>query len=54
MRVNVIQKFKDKYSGEMHNVGDKLNLKRERVDEILRVGNFVEEIKKEKDTEASE
>ena len=41
MWVKVINPFRDKYTGEIYNVGDKLNLKQERIDEILSVGPFV-------------
>ncbi len=50
MWVKVIKKFTDKYTGKKHPVGEKLNLKRERIDEILAVGPFVEVIKNDKET----
>lgn len=42
MWVKVIVKFRDKHTGKIHKVGDKLNLKQDRIDEILTVGKFVE------------
>lgn len=51
MWVKVIVKFRDKHTGKIHKVGDKLNLKQERIDEILTVGNFVKkESKNEEET----
>ena len=46
MWVEVIQKFKDKHTGEIHQVGDKLNLKKERIEEIRSKGEFITEINK--------
>ena len=47
MKVKVIGRFKDKHTNEIHKVGDILTISKERCDEILTVGNFVEEIKEE-------
>ena len=47
MKVKVIDKFRDKHTKKIHNVGDVLTISQERCDEILTVGNFVEEIKEE-------
>lgn len=44
MWVKVVQKFKDKHTGEIHKVGDKLNLKKERIEEILSKGEYITEI----------
>ena len=44
MRVEVIQKFKDKHTGEIRNVGDVLDVTQERFDEIMTVGEFVKEV----------
>ena len=51
MWVKVIKRFRDKHTGKIYNVGDKLNLKQDRIDEILAVGTFVEkESKNAKET----
>ena len=47
MKVKVIEKFRDKHTKKIHNVGDVLTISKERFDEILTVGKFVEEIKEE-------
>lgn len=49
MKVIVLKKFIDKYSGEVHNAGDELNITKKRYAEILSVGKLVEEIKEEKE-----
>jgi hypothetical protein len=46
----VIKKFADKYTGQIYKPGDKLNLKKDRIKEILSVDKFVEESKNEKET----
>ena len=50
MWVTVIKKFADKYTGKIYYPGDRLNLKKDRIQEILSVDNFVEESKNEKET----
>lgn len=42
MWVKVIVPFRDKYTNELYKPGDRLNIKKERIDEILKVGKFVE------------
>lgn len=42
MWVTVIKKFADKYTGQIYKPGDKLNLKKDRIEEILSVGPLVE------------
>ena len=44
MKVKVIKKFIDKHTGKVHKVGEVLNIKKERLEEI----NKVEENLKEK------
>lgn len=44
MRVKVTQRFIDKHSGEVHEVGDMLTISPERFAEISKVGQFVEEV----------
>lgn len=41
MWVTVIKKFVDKYTGETYIPGRKLNLKRERIEEILQTGQLI-------------
>lgn len=51
MWVTVKMKFRDKYTGQKYKPGEKLNLKQDRIDEILAVGPFVEkESKNAKET----
>lgn len=47
MKAKVTKKFRDKYTGEIHKVGDIINISKKRFKEILTVGNFVEEIETE-------
>lgn len=42
MKIRVTQEFKDKYSGELHKIGTEMNLSVERINEILKVGGFLE------------
>lgn len=44
MKVVVLSKFNDKYTGELYRKGDVLTITRERYDEIRRVGKLVFEI----------
>lgn len=44
MKVKVLKKFIDKHSGEIHEEGKFLTVSKERFEEILKAGNFVEEI----------
>lgn len=41
MWVTVVKKFADKYTGRIYNPGEKLNLKKDRVKEILSKGPLV-------------
>lgn len=50
MWVTVVRKFADKYTGEIYKPGTKLNLKKDRIKEILSVGKFIEESKNDKET----
>ncbi len=47
MKAKVLVKFKDKKSGKIHKVGDIINVSKARFEEILTVGNLVEEYKDE-------
>ena len=48
VKVKVLKRFKDKYTGKGYKIGDILTIKKERLDEILKVGNLVEVCKEEK------
>lgn len=47
MKIRVTQEFKDKYSGELHKIGTEMNLSVERINEILKVGGFLEIVEAE-------
>lgn len=49
MKVKVIEKFKDKHTGKIHEENKTMTISKKRYDEILQVGKFVEEIKDEGD-----
>nr|AHF24080.1 hypothetical protein [uncultured bacterium Contig643] len=38
--------FRDKHTGKIHKPGEKLNLKQDRIDEILSAGDFIEKTAK--------
>lgn len=42
MKVKVKTEFKDKHTGKLHRMGDVLDLNVQRINEILKVGGFVE------------
>lgn len=42
MKVKVIEKFRDKKTGDIRNVGEVFTASKERFAEILKVGRFVE------------
>lgn len=42
MKVKVRTEFKDKYTGKMHKTGDELEMTLERINEVLKVGSFIE------------
>ena len=45
MKVKVLKKFIDRHTGEVHKIGDTLNIKKDRLEEIKRVDeSLVEEI----------
>lgn len=45
MKAVVKKAFKDKVTGQLYKVGDKIDLSKARYNEICKKGNFVEEIK---------
>ena len=48
MKVKVIEKFRDKYSGKYYKVGEVIVISKERFEEIQKVKNLVEEVKETK------
>lgn len=42
MKVKVRTEFKDKHTGKLHKAGDELEMNVDRINEILKVGNFIE------------
>lgn len=47
MKAKVLKRFKDKYSGEIHEAGDIITVTKKRFKEILEVGVLVEEVTEE-------
>lgn len=45
MKAKVLKRFKDKHTGELHQKGTTITVSKERFDEIMSVGPFVEAIK---------
>ena len=54
MKVIVLQKFKDKHTGEIHKTGKVMNVSKKRYEEILTVDKFVEEYKETAEETAEE
>lgn len=54
MKVRVKTEFKDKHTGELHKVGDALDLNIQRINEILKVGGFVELVEQEETEQSPE
>lgn len=48
MKVIVLRKFIDKYTGEVHKPEDVLEITEERFEEILKVGKLVKKVTEEK------
>ena len=42
MWVKVISSYRDKFTKKIHQPGEELNISKERADEIMKVGNFIE------------
>lgn len=53
MKAIVLQKFRDKNTKKIHKAGDIITINKERYEEILKVGKFVEEAPKETTKEAT-
>ena len=47
MKAKVVQRFRDKHTGDIHEVGDIITISKKRFAEILEVAPLVEEIKEE-------
>ena len=54
MKVKVLVKFRDKKTGKIRQKDDIFTVSKERFAEILKVGNFVEEVKAEPDKAAEQ
>lgn len=54
MKAKVLKLFKDKHSGELHQKGTTITISKERYEEILSVGPFVEALKTGKTKEKKE
>lgn len=53
MKAKVLKRFKDKYSGEIHEEGKIFIISRERYNEILEVGPLVEEVEVKKNKKST-
>lgn len=47
MKAKVVKRFKDKYTGEIHEAGDIITVTKKRFKEILEVDALVEEVTEE-------
>lgn len=47
MKAKVLKKFRDKNTGKIHKKNDVITISKERFEEILKAGKFVEEAPKE-------
>lgn len=54
MKVKVRTEFKDKYTGKLHKAGDELEMPLERINEVLKVGSFIELVAESKKAEQDE
>lgn len=54
MKAKVLQKFKDKHTGAIHERGDVIEITEKRLAELKKAGRFVVEIAEDKTSEASE
>lgn len=51
MKVKVRTEFKDKHTGKLHKAGDELEMNVDRINEVLKVGNFIELVAEPKKSE---
>lgn len=49
MKAKVVVEFKDKYTGEVRKVNEEFTCTKKRFNEILSVGDFVVEVKEDKE-----
>lgn len=54
MKVKVRTEFKDKHTGKLHKVGDELEMTLDRINEVLKVGGFIELVAEPKKAEQDE
>lgn len=54
MKVKVIERFRDKYTGKMHEVDDVMTVSKDRYEEILTKGALVEKVAEPKKTKKDE
>lgn len=54
MKAKVLKRFKDKHTGKLHQKGTTITISKERFEEILTVGPFVEAVKTGKTKEKKE
>lgn len=54
MKVKVRTEFKDKHTGKLHKAGDELEMTLDRINEVLKVGSFIELVAESKKAEQNE
>ena len=54
MKIRVRTEFKDKHTGKLHKAGDELEMNIDRINEVLKVGNFIELVAEPKKSKADE
>lgn len=54
MKVKVRTEFKDKHTGELHKVGDELEMTVQRINEVIAAGNFIELVEQTEQLENTE
>lgn len=54
MKVKVRTEFKDKHTGKLHKAGDELEMTLDRINEVLKVGSFIELVAEPKKAEQDE
>lgn len=54
MKVRVKTEFKDKYTGSLYKTGDEFDMSIERINEVLKVGSFIELVAEQTECEQEE
>ncbi len=54
MKVKVRTEFKDKHTGKLHKAGDEVEMTIDRINEVLKVGSFIELVTESKKAEQDE